>query len=131
MKVFVHTIFILLVGQATVAAQEVRKEALEFSPSFNPINIVDDLRPAIISQGQSFDSTIKLGFYAHEVKKVWPLLVYQRQTKVQTGKNSYTEKTVDVVDLDQLIPLLVMAIQKQEQEIQSLRVQIATLKGTE
>ena len=74
------------------------------------------------------------GFFAHEVQTVVPYAVTGEKDEVYTDENSPEEKIngepkYQVMDYGKLTPLLVKAIQEQQEQIEQLKTEIQTLKG--
>ncbi|MBX3257248.1 MAG: tail fiber domain-containing protein [Chitinophagaceae bacterium] len=68
------------------------------------------------------------GFIAEEVEAVFPELVKQKSISYMYGKNVYRNATVKVVDEERLIPVLVAAIQEQQNEIEKLKAELLDMK---
>ena len=68
----------------------------------------------------------QLGFVAQDVEKVFPSLVHRSTVPSGTGETS--EKTVLSVDYIKVVPLLVKAMQEQQDQISELEAQVALLK---
>lgn len=68
----------------------------------------------------------QVGFVAQDVEKVFPSLVHRATVPSGTGERS--EKTVLSVDYVKVVPLLVKAMQEQQDQISELEVEVALLK---
>ena len=65
------------------------------------------------------DGVTSEGFLAHEVKEVFPYAV----------KGEKDDKEMQSMDYGRITPLLVKAIQEQQEQIEQLKTEIQTLKG--
>ncbi|WP_256006231.1 tail fiber domain-containing protein [Pedobacter deserti] len=68
------------------------------------------------------------GFLASDVAAAFPGLVKQTSKQYPSGKNSHKVATYSEVDTKELIPVLVAAIKEQQEQIESLKVQLNQLK---
>ena len=74
------------------------------------------------------DRGIKYGFIAEEIQQVFPDLVGQKNVSYMFGKNSYRDTKIKTIDESSLIPVLVAAIQQQQEQIEKLKVEVEALK---
>jgi hypothetical protein len=65
------------------------------------------------------------GFIAHEVQEVFPDAV----TGEKDGVDKYGKPEMQAMDYGKITPLLVKAIQEQQEQIEQLKTEIQTLKG--
>ena len=68
------------------------------------------------------------GFMADEFRQVFPGLVYNKPYSFMVGKNQYRSATVNSINTDALIPILVASIQQQQQQIDQLRAELEAVK---
>jgi hypothetical protein len=68
------------------------------------------------------------GFIAEEFRQVFPGLVYKKPYSFMVGKNKYESATVNTINTDALIPVLVASIQQQQQQIDQLRAELEAVK---
>ncbi|WP_443936824.1 tail fiber domain-containing protein [Pedobacter sp. MW01-1-1] len=123
----------ILFAAAQTMAQTV--EPKNVKPLTNSISVVTKLEPISYNYEGNLAAKAKLptaeqyGFNSAELKKVLPNLVSQKAISYPAGKNSYNTATVDKVDNESLIPLLVASIQEQQQQIESLKRELDSLKS--
>ena len=72
---------------------------------------------------------VKYGFIAEELEQIFPDLVQRKNVSYMFGKNSYRDTQIKSVDEASLIPVLVAAIQQQQQQIEKLTQEVETLKN--
>ena len=72
---------------------------------------------------------VRYGFIAEELEQVFPDLVQRKNISYMFGKNSYRDTQIKSVDEASLIPVLVAAIQQQQQQIKKLTEEVETLKN--
>ena len=72
---------------------------------------------------------VKYGFIAEELEQIFPDLVQRKNVSYMFGKNSYRDTQIKLIDEASLIPVLVAAIQQQQQQIDKLSEEIETLKN--
>ena len=72
---------------------------------------------------------VKYGFIAEELEQIFPDLVQRRNISYMFGKNTYRDTQIKSVDEAGLIPVLVAAIQQQQQQIEKLTQEVETLKN--
>ena len=72
---------------------------------------------------------VKYGFIAEELEQIFPDLVQRRNISYMFGKNTYRDTQIKSVDEASLIPVLVAAIQQQQQQIEKLTQEVETLKN--
>lgn len=65
------------------------------------------------------------GFEVESVKQVMPELVSSSYRSYSVGKNNKKQVSLESIDTEKLIPLLVGAIQEQQAEIELLKQQVA------
>ena len=68
------------------------------------------------------------GFNADNVKQVLPSAVTTDAKWYSAGKNAQRAVTINTVDLEKIVPLLVGAVKEQQVEIEKLRAEIQKLK---
>ena len=72
---------------------------------------------------------VKYGFIAEELEQIFPDLVQRKNVSYMFGKNSYRDTQIKSIDEASLIPVLVAAIQQQQQQIEKLTQEVETLKN--
>lgn len=72
---------------------------------------------------------VKFGFNAEEIQQVFPEIVKQTKVSYMFGKNSYRDTRIKTIDQNSLIPVLVSAIQEQQEQIQQLKLEVEMLKN--
>ena len=92
------------------------------------------LTPVLYEYNNNTYSHLKLpkgmhyGFNADELSKVFPRLVHSKPHSFMQGKNRYVSATVKSVDMQGLVPLLVAAIQEQQQQLEDIRRELEGIK---
>ena len=95
----------------------------------NAINIIEQLKPITFdykddfAKNKNWDNIVQynnIGFIAQDFEKVLPKYVHQTFEKI----NNETISDFKTIDTGQLIPLLVAAVQEQQQQIKELQAQI-------
>jgi hypothetical protein len=106
----------------------------------NVTTISDPLRSILALEPRSFEyrtrqfSHLQLppgthyGFIAEEFRQVFPGMVYRKPYSYMAGKNSYRNATINTINMEALIPVLVASIKQQQQTIEELKVEIEALK---
>ena len=111
-----------------VADQDLKKNVM---PVKNALAYIQQLEPKKFEYNTGKYSKLKLpagqqyGFLAANMQQVLPELLDSRSQSYQVGKNTYKNATYQHYDLESLIPLLVGAIQEQQQQIEQLKRQLA------
>ena len=98
------------------------KENVDYD--FNALDRVAQLKPARFNFIADADTTVD-GFLAHEVQDIVPEAI--------SGEKDAVDENGDIkpqgIDQSKLVPLLTKAIQEQQEQIESLKSEIANLKG--
>jgi hypothetical protein len=130
-KIFVLAAFLSLGHLAysqQVADQELKKNVM---PVKNALSYIQQLEPKKFEYNTSKYTKLKLpagqqyGFLTENMQKVLPELLDSRSQSYLVGKNAYKNATYQHYDLESLIPILVGAIQEQQQQIDQLKRQLA------
>jgi hypothetical protein len=107
---------------------------LHSSPLENSLGLLQQLKPVIfeyqpeVARKMRIESGPHMGFLPWETKTVFPALVSKTDKLVPSGKNSNQVLTIETVDNNQLIPVLVQTLQQQEEKINALEKQLNNLK---
>jgi len=91
---------------------------------FNALDRVAQLKPARFNFIADADTTVD-GFLAHEVQDIVPEAI----TGEKDGVDSEGNPEYQGIDQSKLVPLLVKAIQEQQEQIDDLKSRIETLEG--
>lgn len=75
-----------------------------------------------------FPAGMQYGLLAEQVKPEFPELVNERAKSYSAGKNAFRVAKYDEVENAQLIPVLVAAIQEQQEQISLLKKELENLK---
>ena len=81
-----------------------------------------------IEPGLGLPADDQVGFVAQDVAEVFPALV--KKVTVPSSDTTKSDDTVLSVDYVKVVPLLVKAIQEQQEEIRSLQSQVGKLRAT-
>ncbi|WP_442587910.1 tail fiber domain-containing protein [Pedobacter sp. AW31-3R] len=128
---------LLITGTLKVSAQKIDGQELQINVSeidgsaaklmkLKPVTFQYDLKkyPELkLTAGK------KYGFLVGEVKAEFPELVAESAKSYTSGKNNMKTLRYDEVQQDHLIPLLVAAVKEQQQEIEILKRELATMKA--
>ncbi|PST84239.1 DNA topoisomerase IV [Pedobacter yulinensis] len=104
-------------------------------PIENPVNRLVQLEPVSFEYNKDWSTRLKLGqnkqfgFVAEDLGKVFPELVFTQNKDYPSGKNASKMASVNKVDLEALVPVLVAAMKEQQAEIENLKKEISGLKN--
>ncbi|OJW15044.1 MULTISPECIES: tail fiber domain-containing protein [unclassified Mucilaginibacter] len=141
MKICVSSIlsFVFVVAAVSfkASAQTISDKEIKTgtAPITNSLNYISKLKPISYSYDQAGYKQLNLpggaqyGFIAADVKQVLPIVVGNKHSWYQAGKGSQRVVTTPEVDLKQLVPLLVSAIQEQQVQIEQLKLEVQQLKS--
>lgn len=76
-----------------------------------------------------FPTGLQYGLMTEQAKPEFPGLVNERAKSYSFGKNAFRVAKYDEIEHAQLIPVLVAAIQEQQEQIQLLKKEVEDLKG--
>lgn len=76
-----------------------------------------------------FNTGKQYGFLAENVVDAFPQLVKVKYYTFPVAKNSTQTVSVNIVDTQSLVPLLVASIQELHAEIEKLKAEVKTIKG--
>ncbi len=114
-----------------ISDKEIKKNT---TPISNSLAAVTRLEPVTYEFNRDEFKQLNLpggthyGFTADNVKQVLPSAVTTDAKWYTAGKNSQRSVTVNSVDLEKIVPLLVGAVKEQQAEIGELRAEIQKLK---
>jgi peptidoglycan hydrolase CwlO-like protein len=118
-------------AQTKVPDNQLKKSSL---PLTNALNTVNQLQPLSFEYDQTRFGNLRLptgtqyGFNADEVRRVLPAVVKKESILFLAGKNQYRSADVNKVDIQSLVPVLLAAIKEQQQQIDSLKAEMQSLK---
>ncbi len=128
-----------LISTNTLLAQQINADDLKtnISKVKDGISTIKLLEPITFQYdskkskelGNQLPTGNQLGFLQSEVSKNYPDLIKTNSFLTSAGKNSTKVNKVAEVDKTELIPVLVAAIQEQQEQIESLRKEIIELKS--
>jgi len=75
-----------------------------------------------------FPKGLQYGISTSSIANQFPTLNYNRAFKVMQGKNRYVQQSYTEVNLEGLVPVLVAAIQEQQQQIEEISRQLEALR---
>ncbi|WP_129716139.1 tail fiber domain-containing protein [Pedobacter sp. SYP-B3415] len=105
-------------------------------PIQNSVSRIVQLEPVSFEYNKDWSSRLKLaqskqfGFVSEDVVKVFPELVFTQNRDYPAGKNASKIASVNKVDLEALVPVLVAAMKEQQAEIENLKKEISSLKSS-
>jgi len=128
----------LFINLSTTNAQQLNEQELKINVQHidNPTEQIAQLVPITFEYDTQKFNSIGLppghqyGFLASNVKHVLPHVAKESSKVYTTGKNATRVAKYQDVDSERLIPLLVAAIKEQQQQIEALRNEVATLKSS-
>jgi len=123
----------LVTASLQISAQEVAQNNVK--PLNNALEMVSKLQPVSFTYDKNWVEKLKLpstsqyGFVGADVKTAVPAIVTAQAKDYAAGKNTYRSATLTRVDYERLVPLLVGSIKEQQEQIESLRREIQSLKS--
>lgn len=100
----------------------------------DPLKSVLALEPRAFEYNTQQFSHLKLpagrhyGFISEEFRQVFPAMVYKKPQSYMAGKNNYRNATINAINMEALIPVLVASIKQQQTLIEELRAEVEALK---
>jgi hypothetical protein len=136
-SILVFAVSIIFSFSSSAFGQQVSDAALKknVKPLENALEAVQKLEPKRFEYNQKEYGKLKLpagqqyGFLAEDIQRVLPELLSNKSESYMVGKNKYQTTTRQETDLVSLIPLLVAAIQEQQQELERLQKQVQSLSA--
>jgi hypothetical protein len=127
---------ILLSGVSMAVGQHLSDAnfIINYKPIENSLALLQKLKPVTFeyqpetARQMQLKSGPQMGFLPSEIKTVFPGLIKKTGKLVPSGKNSNQVLTMETVDVNMLIPVLVKAVQQQEETINALKIEIDNLK---
>ncbi len=135
LKISIWAIFIS--GFAiNVHAQKINEKDLKVNivQISNPLNHLKELEPIRFNYNLDKQKTLNLpkgaqyGFITQSLSTYFPAMVYETGKMYSAGKNQFKTATYDEVKMENLIPILVAAINAQQEQIDALKTEIEVLK---
>jgi hypothetical protein len=133
MTIKISCIAAAIFGLAMQANAQTVKQT-QVTPIVNSLQIVVKLMPVTFNYEQDWlqklniNAKTKSGFNMEELAKNSPQLILNKQLSYGSGKNNTKNATVQQIDLESLIPLLVGSIKEQQLQIEALKREINQLK---
>jgi hypothetical protein len=134
MNIKISYIAVAIFGFAMQASAQTVKQT-QVTPITNSLQTVVKLTPITFSYEQDWlqklniKPTAQSGFNIEELAKNAPQLILNKQLNYNSGKNNTKNATIQQVDYEALIPLLVGSIKEQQQQIEALKREVSQLKG--
>jgi|GEM_PF-4677363 len=101
------------------------------APVMRPFSIIEKLEPITLTNTGAHLSTQTpemFGFDILKLKQLFPQLIRTEAVWIQKGKNNPIAISKERVDLGQLVPILVAALQQQRTEIADLQLKLEKLQ---
>jgi len=101
------------------------------APVMRPFSIIEKLEPIMLTNTGTHLSTQTpkmFGFDILKLKQLFPQLIRTEAVWIQKGKNNPIAISKERVDLGQLVPILVAALQQQRTEIADLQLKLEKLQ---
>jgi len=132
----ITALLILIAVTCDVKAQQINEQDLKvkITDINSPTARLMTLKPVTFQYDNKKFGFLKLpagsqfGFMAANVQPVFPELVEKNFAVYPLGKNNTTSVSYEEVDHNKLIPVLVAAIQEQQEEINLLKIEIEQLR---
>ena len=134
MNIKISCIAAAIFGFAMQASAQTVKQT-QVTPITNSLQTVVKLTPITFSYEQDWLQKLNIkvasqsGFNIEELAKSAPQLILNKQLNYNSGKNNTRNATIQQVDYEALIPLLVGSIKEQQQQIEALKREVNQLKG--
>lgn len=104
-------------------------ELIDTKPLKNSLDHVTLLQPQVTEKANMNISNSNSSMRYNEIKKIFPGAVKLEKKFYPAGKNDYRIKTVETVDHERLVPVLVESIKEQQMEIERLKSEVEALKA--
>jgi hypothetical protein len=118
-------------AQTTVSENELKTN---ITPLTSSLNYVNRLQPISFQYNTQSVKGVKLpggtqyGFNTANIQSVLPGVVRTESIMYPAGKNQYRSVDITKVDMQSLVPVLLGAIQEQQQQIEALKAEVQSLK---
>jgi hypothetical protein len=118
-------------AQTTVSENELKTN---INPLTSSLNYVNRLQPISFQYNTQSVKGVKLpggtqyGFNTANIQSVLPAVVRTESVMYPAGKNQYRSVDITKVDMQSLVPVLLGAIQEQQQQIEMLKAEVQSLK---
>ncbi|TDQ08760.1 tail fiber domain-containing protein [Pedobacter metabolipauper] len=128
---FLISLFALSANAQKIEEQQLKQQVNKVP---NAVQRLNSLKPITFKYDtQTFKhlklpATLQYGFLSPDVKSVFPELVYEASRFYDGGKNESKIAKYDAVETESLIPVLVAAIQEQQEAIEQLKKEVQLLK---
>ncbi|GAA4925218.1 hypothetical protein [Mucilaginibacter defluvii] len=126
LKVFKASILVGLLTFQWAHAQSVKDTTSHIvSPVYDGLAIIEKIHPVVIHNHESSSGNYtkrcfnRLSFLNDEIKRVCPSLMITETKMVPSGKNNFRSVTIERVDTEQLLPILVNAVQELQRIIKT------------
>lgn len=128
---------LLLTASFSAKAQSIKEADLKINVLAieKPVEQLQQLEPIYYSFDTVKFPHLKLanspqyGFRLQSAKSVFPDLIRANNKRYSAGKNRFKNATYQEIDNEHLVPILVAAIQEQQDAIKELRKEIERLKS--
>jgi hypothetical protein len=119
----------------SASAQKINNDQLKTNtqPIANSVSLLSKLEPVTFEYNPALNklqlpSGKQFGFLNAET--AIPEIVKPQSKMYTSGKNAYKSATIEKVDMESLIPVLVSSIKEQQAEIEKLKEEIRFLKNS-
>ncbi|WP_454804282.1 hypothetical protein [Mucilaginibacter phyllosphaerae] len=110
-----------LSGYAQTGSQKIAEGRV--NAIMQPFSILMQLEPVVLNAAPELNLPSKKEFYSFDLsttRQQFPGLIRWQTTWTQKGKNNPVAKGKEAVNLEQLVPLLVAALQQQRKELMEI-----------
>jgi hypothetical protein len=96
-----------------------------------PISILMQLEPVVLNKAPEHSLSPKKEFFGFDISKTkqqFPGLIRRQTTWMQKGKNNLVATSKEAINAEQLVPLLVAALQQQREELIEIQKKLDKLQ---
>jgi hypothetical protein len=118
-------------AQTTVSENELKTNVAPLTSSLNYVNRLQPISfqyNTQVAKGAKLPAGTQYGFNTANMQSVLPAVVRTESVIYPAGKNQYRSVDVTKVDMQSLVPVLLGAIQEQQQQIEMLKAEVQALK---
>lgn len=129
-------LFAIALGLGLEANAQTKDVVLtDVNPIKNSLSSIAQLEPLTFKYSQenvkkfNLPSGTQYGFNPEALQRVVPAAVKTQRKMVPAGKNAFKTASLNKVELEALIPILVGSIKEQQQQIESLKAEVRSLRS--
>jgi hypothetical protein len=118
-------------AQTTVSENELKTNVTPLTSSLSYVNRLQPISfqyNTQLAKGAKLPAGTQYGFNTANMQSVLPAVVKTESVMYPVGKNQYRSVDVTKVDMQSLVPVLLGALQEQQQQIEKLKAEVQSLK---